>query len=250
MDSERKDGVRSSAPNGGDGNSILELVRAKLARDLHDGVGQSLNTLLIRIRLAIAQGEAGMDDLKRFELTAQQALAGARAVAYGLRQAEKADRLADAYEYAQRILTDAGCTLFWADERTYAEADGVVLQELALAIQESVTNIARHASAAAAWIRLEDENGSLRVSIRDNGVGFVLATVDVTPDGRGLGLLGNVERLAALGGSFHVRSTPGEGTVVVLEAPHQVARSSELNKARRPSLLDIQLLEPAVAAAG
>ena len=248
MAAERREGIGSISPDPIPGPSALELTRTQLARDLHDSVGQSLNTLLVRIRLAIAQGEASMDELKLIELMAQQALAGARSVAYGLREPRKTNPIAEARDYARQTLSDAGCLLAWVDERTNARLDSAVLQGVALAIKESTTNIARHARAKVASIELDDRNGGIRVTIVDDGVGFTPATVRITPDGRGLGLAGNAERLAALGGSFSVQSAPGAGTTVVLEAPYDgvIAKMGFNVRVDRSDLLP----EPSVAAAG
>jgi signal transduction histidine kinase len=59
----------------------------------------------------------------------------------------------------------------------------------------------------------------VRVTIRDDGVGFSTNDVRPTSDGRGLGLVGSLERLERVGGTFDVRSTPnGGGTLVLIEA--------------------------------
>ena len=95
---------------------------------------------------------------------------------------------------------------------------GKVLREIAGVLKESVNNIVRHASANAVRIRIQYPQGRIRVTVRDNGVGFSPRHVRLTREGRGLGLLGNRERLERAGGTFGVRSSK-RGTVVVMEAP-------------------------------
>ena len=87
-------------------------------------------------------------------------------------------------------------------------------------VQEALTNIARHADATHASIRLSREARVLRCSIQDDGVGMSIDPVTVGASGRrGLGLLGIRERLDALGGKFKLRSRPGGGTEVLVTVP-------------------------------
>ncbi len=87
-------------------------------------------------------------------------------------------------------------------------------------VQEALINIARHSGAADASIELNRAQGSLRCTIRDDGVGF---RADRLFQGgtrrRGLGLLGVRERLDALGGQVQIRSAPGAGTELSVVAP-------------------------------
>jgi len=94
-----------------------------------------------------------------------------------------------------------------------------VLREIARVLKESVNNIVRHANANAVRIRIQYPPGRIRVMIHDNGVGFSSKEVSLTREGRGLGLLGNRERLERISGSFAVRRSKMGGTDVVAEAP-------------------------------
>jgi signal transduction histidine kinase len=82
-------------------------------------------------------------------------------------------------------------------------------------VQECLTNVAKHASAAEVKIelkRLRDDRVSL--GVRDNGVGFAPATAPP-----GLGLLGMRERIEALQGSFAIQASPGHGVAIHVELP-------------------------------
>lgn len=86
--------------------------------------------------------------------------------------------------------------------------------------QESLTNIARHASASVVQMRLTLENGSVELKIEDNGVGFDLDKCLDHEDGEcGFGLLGMRERALMGGGSFHIRTAPGQGTSILSSFP-------------------------------
>ncbi len=82
-------------------------------------------------------------------------------------------------------------------------------------LQESLTNVARHAQAKKVAVRLTFENGVWSLSVRDDGVGFV------PESGRSgdIGLVGMRERAQNLGGRFSVTSAPGQGTQVEVVIP-------------------------------
>lgn len=79
-------------------------------------------------------------------------------------------------------------------------------------VAESLTNVARYAGAGLATVRVERRNGALEVEVSDDGTG------GADPDA-GTGLRGLADRVAALDGSFDVRSEPGAGTTVEARIP-------------------------------
>jgi two-component system sensor histidine kinase UhpB len=197
----------------------LTRERQHLAREVHDQIGQSLNGLLVQVRFAMTQSHAGPEELKVIEEAALRTVAGARSLAYGMRNLERGvSQLENARSYAQTMLRAAHCTLSWSEERSDARVAGKVLREVVGVLKESVDNIVRHANANAVRIRIRYPEGKIRVMVHDNGSGFSPRQVNLTGEGRGLGLLGNRERLERIGGTFTVRSSKAEGTYVVAEA--------------------------------
>ena len=86
--------------------------------------------------------------------------------------------------------------------------------------QEAITNVLRHARARNVWLRLFTANGRLAISVRDDGRGFDLDSVrERAANGSSLGLVGMEERMALAGGSFELRSAPGQGTVLLATFP-------------------------------
>ena len=202
-----------------DRRSTESAERRRLARELHDEVGQALTALLIRLRWAMAQARVEPEELRIFETNAQRALDATRALAYDLRRGDdESDPIAEARRYAEHVLGAARCRLRWTDQREDTTVSQSVSRELAHVIRESVTNVVRHAQASLVKIRLEAPDGLIRVSIQDNGMGFVPQAVFPGRSG-GLGLLGNAERLRHVRGRFQVESAPGAGSLVVAEAP-------------------------------
>src|SRR2546426_9346599 len=197
----------------------LTVERQRLARDVHDKIGQALSALLVQIRCAVAEGNAGQEALQVLELTASDALDGARTLAFGFRHLDRSVApLEEARAFSETILRGARCRLIWTEERTDGQVTPRTLQEIANVIKEAVSNIVRHAKAGCARIRVEYPDGRIRVTIEDDGIGFSPGEARPTRDGRGLGPIGCSERLARIGGTFDVRSAPnGGGTLVLIE---------------------------------
>jgi signal transduction histidine kinase len=102
--------------------------------------------------------------------------------------------------------------------------------EIALfrAMQEAITNIARHAGARNVRICCDLAAEQAHIEIFDDGIGFDPASVTLAPEtGHGLGLLGMSERLELVGGNFKVKSSPGEGTHIEIRVPLQGNHRSE-----------------------
>ena len=97
---------------------------------------------------------------------------------------------------------------------------------------EALANAAKHSQASRIDVSLEQRDGSLVLSIGDDGVGGADA-------GRGSGLVGLTDRVEALGGSIHIESRPGEGTQITaelpleLELPQPVGRQAAVPKDSR-----------------
>jgi signal transduction histidine kinase len=83
-------------------------------------------------------------------------------------------------------------------------------------VQESLTNITRHAQATRVDISVTMQNGKLCVDIRDDGIGFAVAT---TKSKKTFGLLGMQERVLVHQGSVDIRSGPGQGTQIRIAMP-------------------------------
>lgn len=200
----------------------LTVERQRLARDVHDEVGQALTGLLVNIRCAISDGHAGVDQLKVLEANTHKALDGARALAYGFRHLERGvGPLEEARSFAETMLRGASCRLAWTEERADGKVDRKTLREICGVIKEAVSNVVRHAHAESVRIRVEYPPARIRVTIRDNGVGFTREDASPRKDGRGMGLVGCSERLERIGGIFDFRSSPSLGTFIVLEAPRR-----------------------------
>lgn len=193
-----------------------ESLRRRLARELHDGVGQPMSGLLIRVRSARERGFAAVDDLQAFEHAAHDAIEASRLIADGLRsKVPSFGHLASARRYAETILAAAGCALQWEDNLDTQRIEPRVARELAAVVKESVTNVVRHAHALEVTVRFTQRGGELCLQITDDGVGVEGGATR----GGGLGLVGNAERADRLGGHFAITGGTSGGTVVTFTVP-------------------------------
>jgi signal transduction histidine kinase len=88
-------------------------------------------------------------------------------------------------------------------------------------LQETLTNVARHADASEVEVRLADENGYLTLQVHDNGIGI---PEDKLTSGESLGILGMRERTLLLGGELTICGRPGNGTTVRVRIPESQGR--------------------------
>jgi signal transduction histidine kinase len=203
-----------------------EAERARVARDLHDQIGQDLTSVLLALRLVETSLDRGGSDLGDARLRTAEArelvndaLRDARQLAFDLRPTVLDDvglvaalrRLTG--DLAARHDLNVVMTVDGLDEdrRFPGDVETVVYR----VVQEALTNVIRHAGAGRAQIRLAHEGTWVRAVVTDDGAGFdPRAAV-----GRSLGLLGMQERAALVRGRVEVVSSPGTGTAVQLEVP-------------------------------
>jgi PAS domain S-box-containing protein len=196
--------------------------RRRVARELHDETGQSLAALLVGLR-AIAQ-MADRDEVRevamRLRDIAAQTIDDVGRLARGLHPAILDDKGlgAAARRYAADYVRSYGTPV----EFTGGMVDAPRLPPLTAGtmyriIQETLTNIARHADATKIKVRLTRSSSALDLVVSDDGAGFdVRAVRDAT---KGIGLRGIAERVTLLGGALRIDSKPGSGTEIHVRLP-------------------------------
>ena len=194
-----------------------EQEKSRIARELHDELGQMLTMLQMDVAWCREKAHAGESafaaKLDRMSTLLKSTIAATRRIASDLRPLMLDDLgLIPSIEwlvenFGQR--TGIACDLAVGDlsvEPSHEQATAVFR-----IVQESLTNIAKHAHASHADIAIEQDNGWLVVRVEDDGVGF-LPTGPRKPNS--LGLFGLRERAQLLGGETTIVSTPGRGTMV------------------------------------
>ena len=194
-----------------------EEERARIARDLHDEVNQSLTGLLLR--------------LEAMREKAPPELAGALAEVRTLANQALQELLALARQLRPTALDDLGLKAALAGHvaavgrqsgiETSFESEGDIasvpqdVQVVAYRVaQEALSNAVRHSGAAHLNVRLEREDGSVELSVADDGRGFTFEQAS-----RGLGLAGMRERALLVNGELQVESRPQVGTKIRLLVP-------------------------------
>lgn len=186
--------------------------RRRLERDLHDGAQQRLVSLSLQLGLARnaveADPDAARDLLDRAGRELGDALEELRELARGLHPAILTDRgLPAAIEaLAARSPTPVEVEAV-ADERLPAPVEAAAY----FVVSEALANLAKHARADHATVRVQRENGHAVVEVHDDGRGGA--------DADGHGLRGLSDRVAALDGHLDVESSPGKGTTIRAEIP-------------------------------
>ena len=197
---------------------VQEDERGRLARDLHDDIGQVLTALKIQLEsLAFASGASGSRVRECVETT-RHALERVRQLSLSLRplQLDDLGLVAALRSHLDRQASIGGLTPHFdaadAPQGVPAEVETACFR----VAQEAITNVLRHARARNVWLRLFWDGGRLALSVRDDGAGFdPQAARRRGAGGASLGLVGMEERAALAGGALELRSTPGQGTVLL-----------------------------------
>jgi len=201
---------------------MQEAERRAIARELHDSVGQAMTAIRLNLQVLAERGRADHDGglaelLDRTTELVDDALEEVRRAVHRLGPSILDDvGLADALARTCEDLGDrAGVEV---DSRVELPEGGLppaVEVTCYRVVQEALTNVARHAGATQAKVRLAAADGQARVEVTDNGRGFE----SQAQRSRVRGLRGMQERVELLGGSLEVGSAPGEGTRIVAVIP-------------------------------
>lgn len=204
---------------------VQEEERRHLAREIHDGPAQLLNSVVLRIDVCQRLVDHDTDRLKH-ELTqlkdlVRLSIQDVRKIIFDLRPMALDDlglvpalrQYLKDYQTRTGIETDFA---FYGNDRRYNPAFEVALFRLC---QEALTNVAKHAGAARVWVTVETTGGQeIKLTVKDDGVGFDPSAVK--PEGNSkFGLVGMRERAELLSGSMEIQSAPGRGTKLVFLFP-------------------------------
>jgi len=197
-----------------------EEERARIARDLHDEVNQSLTGLLLRLEAMRALTPDNLThlahELKETRAIANQAMEELLALARQLRPTALDDHgLAAALKGLVHGLTrGGGVRASFESHGDFAHLDEPVQLVVYRVAQEALSNAKQHSGAENISVRLSEEPGCVELSVSDDGTGFTFEQAT-----KGLGLGGMRERALLVGGDLNVESRPDLGTRVRLRVP-------------------------------
>jgi len=196
--------------------------RDRIARELHDELGQTLTALKVNLQMLephCADGEAEGHLTEALMITGR-ALDQVRGMMLDLRPLGLED-LGLAVVLESHLAKQAE-TAGW-DSRFETTLPGRLRPELEIACfrvaQEALTNVMRHAHAKHVWVALGLNGGEVQLSVRDDGKGLDVAVISNISQTGGFGLIGMQERMRQMGGRLAIDSAPGRGTEVRANFP-------------------------------
>jgi two-component system sensor histidine kinase UhpB len=205
---------------------VEDSERQRLARELHDRVGQNLTALGINLNIIRMQIPEETPDSVHYHLADSLSLVE-----------QTAERIRDVMANLRPpVLDDYGlvAALRWYGETISRRIDIPITVEgeepdprmptrvenaLFRITQEALTNVAKHSQASHVIISVDMVGDILRLSVSDDGMGFDPQHLTETGDGQGWGLLSITERAEAVGGQVRIVSSPNQGSVVTVEVP-------------------------------
>lgn len=213
-------------------SEVTEAERQRLARELHDQVGQNLTALGINLSIVRSQipGEAAAPVRSRLDdslLLVEQTAERIRDVMADLRPPVLDDYglVAALHWYGEQFAGRTGLSVAVEGEKPVPRLVPRVENALFRIAQEALTNVAKHAQATRVTVTVEVESGVVRLVIADDGKGFNPAHMADPGEAQGWGLLTMTERAEAVGGRCSIESDPGRGTRVIVEAPRSRGRN-------------------------
>lgn len=198
-----------------------EQERKRIAGALHDSIGQDLLIIKHRAIMALDERPSEVAHLRDILEVSSAAINDVRRMSRELRP----------YQLERVGLTTTLRSMLQAvAERTMLEikmeiedVDGLIVQEreidLYRVVQEGVNNIINHAEASTAEITLRRVNGTLLLTIGDNGKGFDPGVLPRDAEAHGIGLQGMAARIRMLGGNLNLNSVPTQGTILQASIP-------------------------------
>jgi signal transduction histidine kinase len=190
-----------------------ELERQRLARELHDETGQALTSILLGLKQLDGESPEAVAELRELVVATLQDV---RRLAVELRPKVLDDfglvpaleRLTQGFAEHTGISVDLEASAL--TERLPVEVETAIYR----IVQESLTNVVKHAQANSVSVVLTRGDGRIKAVIEDDGTGF-----DPEVGSEGIGLVGMRERIALLDGSLAVESSERSGTTVAVEVP-------------------------------
>lgn len=209
--------------------TIREDERTKMAREIHDELGQQLTGLKMDLHWLSRKVQNGEEDINKkiqgsIELI-NATIATVRKIATDLRPSILDDLgLLAALEWqGDEFEKRSGTKVLFINNAGELKVLPGISTELFRIYQELLTNIARHAKASLVTSSLVVDDKKLYFSIADNGIGF---NKDSIANKRTLGLLGIKERTSLIGGTYEINSKPGKGSETIISIPLDIVKQT------------------------
>ncbi len=201
---------------------LEERERREIATVIHDQVSQSLAVCRIKLLQFMEQESISreMKELEEIQKIIEESIQFTRSLTFELSPPIL-------YELGIESAIDWLCEDFqkkyslqvkFTDDRQPKSIGHEIEVILFKTVRELLMNIVKHAHAKTSWISLAKEDSFIKIDVGDDGIGMASNIMDFTQT-KGFGLFNVQERLASIGGSLKIQSSPGQGTEVTLFAP-------------------------------
>jgi PAS domain S-box-containing protein len=205
--------------------SAQEEERKKISRELHDVIAQTLTT--INVRLAALKKEATLNtknfdrNIARTQQLVEQSVNIVHRFARELRPTVLDDLglIPALHTFMKSFRKETGIRVSLSAFGEVEQVNGEKRTVLYRVAQEALTNIARHARASHAEVKIQKLHDAVCMKIKDDGKGFETERVLHGKKKNRLGLLGMRERVEMVGGNFTITSAPGKGTTILAQIP-------------------------------
>lgn len=204
-----------------------EEERKRIAREIHDGPAQAVVNLSLKLELARKyfqndMTEKGFQELNALNTNVKSTSKEIRAILYDLKPSYLDDGLTKALENRLQILEEnTSLNVKFVVSGDDSTIEHYIVYALYRMVQETLTNIQKHAQANNVTVDLRIYENGISIQITDDGIGFDVKTQSKkhqTING-GFGLSGLKERVELLKGRFDLQSTPGKGTDIIIYIP-------------------------------
>jgi signal transduction histidine kinase len=208
--------------------AIIE-ERRRIAREIHDGVAQSLGYLNLKTKIASdmvsdnnpVKAMTELNDIRKIvQDTYEDIRESIDQLSTEIKNLPMIPTLAN---YIRDFGNNNGIKIDFISPRPFPELSPVAELQLLRIAQEALTNVRRHALATDVEVRLENNRESVDLIVKDDGQGFSLTDLEESPPGyHGLNII--KERAESLGGSLNISTAPGEGTALMVSLPLEKVR--------------------------
>jgi len=208
--------------------AIIE-ERRRIAREIHDGVAQSLSYLNLKTKsvsdlLTSKDTVQALTELNEIREVVQDTYEDIRESIDQLSTEIRSISILTALgNYVQEFSSNNGIPVEFNVSKPFAQLSPVVELQLLRIAQEALTNVRRHAMASGVELTLNNSGDEVEMIVKDDGKGFKLEELEkYTPGYHGLNII--KERAEGLGGNFLITTAPGQGTEVKINLPAEKVR--------------------------
>ena len=200
-----------------------EEERKRIAKDIHDGIGQILTALKFSVEsINLENRENSVKKLQDLKVVFGQLIKDVRAVTFSLTPPELSDHgIAPALKkMTEEISKLSGKNIFFENKTDFQNRfDSLTETNLYRVAQEAVNNSLKYANSTFVLVSVSHTKDLLSIVIDDNGAGFDVDAVEASEKGLGMGLFFMKERVKYVDGRLFVNSTKGEGTRITINIP-------------------------------